>query len=71
MPHQEVNSHQKTKLKRIARRRRKVDHQTDVKDVKQIMHRENAQYLEKSVKTARIETTSHLSVFRRIHFVEK
>ena len=54
----------KEKKQKNARRRRKVDNQTDVKDVEQFMHRENAQLLEKSVKNARVETTLHLSVFR-------
>ena len=49
MAHQIVNLHQKRKSKGIAKRIRKVNHQTDVKDVEQFMQRGKAQLLEKNL----------------------
>ena len=56
----------KDRKERIASRRRNLDPKTVVKDVVQFMHRGNAQHLEKFVKNAKIETTLHLSVRRRV-----
>ena len=45
-----------------------MDQKAVVKVMEQFMHRENARPLGNSVKNARIETTSHLNVFRRKTF---